>query len=446
MILAGGTFDVTVGKVRPGTYINFLGNSANTVGTVERGTVLLPLLAHDYGPGDTFICLDGSNPDAAVAQLGYSVFDAGNDGMLMIREAMKNAKEVLVYLPAGGSAAETTVGNLTVKAKYAGRRGEDFKVVVEGVPANEPQTYNVFVFLGTMLVFEKRGVSSVAELSGNVSDWVVFEGEGPLSAAAGVNLEGGANATVSDAQISAFLSGSESYQWQTLAWPYEDHLEQVKAKIKYLREEAGMYRKAVCTNFAADYEGIINVTNAVKLADGRELDAYQAAAWVAGADAGAGVAKSLTYKEYQGAVAVVEPKNHAAAVEAIQNGEFFFASSDAGKVVVEYDINSLTASSGKDMSYCKNRILRVFDSFAEAVKLNFPPNKFDNSPAGWIVMEGEGKALLKQFEGTGAIANVDYDTDFLVNRNTSRGDSTYFNVGLQAVDSAEKLYFEIQTR
>ena len=46
----------------------------------------------------------------------------------------------------------------------------------------------------------------------------------------------------------------------------------------------------------------------------------------------------------------------------------------------------------------------------------------------------------------GAITDVDYDNDFLVDRDASHGDETFFNVGLQPVDSAEKLYFTISTR
>ena len=78
--------------------------------------------------------------------------------------------------------------------------------------------------------------------------------------------------------------------------------------------------------------------------------------------------------------------------------------------------------------------------------INFPPNKFDNNATGWDIMEGIGKTILKQFEDAGALKNVDYDNDFTVDRGRSSGDETYFNVGLEAVDSAEKLFFTIKTR
>lgn len=155
----------------------------------------------------------------------------------------------------------------------------------------------------------------------------------------------------------------------------------------------------------------------------------------------------VTYAKYLGAVDIVGGKNHAQAVAAINRGEFFFSFSEAGDVVVEYDINSLvTFDKPKDKTYRKNRVLRVFDTFGESLMRGFPPNKFDNSPTGWDIMEGIGRSLLRQFEDAGALKNVDYDNDFLVDRSASTGDETYFNVALEPVDSAEKLFFTIKTR
>ena len=170
-------------------------------------------------------------------------------------------------------------------------------------------------------------------------------------------------------------------------------------------------------------------------------------AWVAAATAAAKNTQSNTYVEYDGATAVVGAKTHEEAVAAIKNGEFFFSVSEESKVVVEYDINSLVSfKDGKDKSYRKNRVIRVFDTFGEALQLNFPPNKYDNDPDGWDIMEGIGRSLLKKFRDAGAIKNVDLDNDFLVDRELSEGDETYFNVGLEPVDSSEKIYFTVTTR
>lgn len=90
--------------------------------------------------------------------------------------------------------------------------------------------------------------------------------------------------------------------------------------------------------------------------------------------------------------------------------------------------------------------MRVYDSFAEDIKMTFPPNKYSNDETGWLVMEGLGRALLNTYVNDGAISDVSAEEDFYVDQERSIGDQTYFNVGLKAVDSAEKLYFSVSTR
>lgn len=451
--MAGGTFNKLSGKVRPGTYINFESTRQDTIGISERGIVLLPLINHNYGPEKVFITISSSAPDASIAQLGYSVYD-NSPSSLLIREAMKNARDVIVYIPKQGARATGTAGALTGRAKYGGSRGNDLRF---SVVENPVAGFDVTVYLGADIMAEVEGVSTVAELAAVKNDWLDFFGEGALTASPGVKLAGGADGSASNADIAEFLDAAEGQVWNTLAFPLmatgqpEDNvpalLEAVKTKIKYLREQVGKYRKAVVANFEGDYEGLINVTNSVVLNDGTALTPAQVTAWVAGVDAGASNTRSNTYAKYSGAVDIVGGKNHAEAVNAINRGEFFFSFSEAGDVVVEYDINSLiTFDKPKDKTYRKNRVLRVFDTFGESCMLNFPPNKYDNSPTGWDIMEGIGKALLKQFFDAGALKNVDYDNDFKVDRSSSTGDETYFNVGLEPVDSAEKLFFTIKTR
>ena len=451
--MAGGTFEKLAGKVRPGTYINFESTRQDAIGIGERGVVLLPLIGHSYGPEKQFITVSGGSPDENISLLGYSVYD-DNPSMLLIREALKNAKDVIVYIPKQGNRATKTSGELTGTAKYGGTRGNDLRF---SVTANPSDGFDVTVYLGADVVSEYEGLKTIEDLIARSDAWIEFTGTGALTAAAGVNLENGTDGTTVNSDITTFLDDAEAVKWNTMAFPLGDDglgeeddnaalFEAVKTKIKYLREDVGKYRKAVIANFDADYEGIINVTNA-PIVNGTALTAAQATAWVAGIDAAALNTKSNTYAKYSGATGISGVKNHAAAVAAINNGEFFFSYSEEGDVVVEYDINSLvTFDKPKDETYRKNRVLRVFDTFGEAVMLNFPPNKYDNSETGWDIMEGIGKTLLKQFYEAGAIKNVDYDNDFLVDRGASTGDQTYFTVGLEPVDSAEKLFFTIKTR
>ena len=442
--MAGGTFDKSVGKVRPGTYINFEASNQSTLGSSDRGTVLIPLINHSYGPEKEFITISNGSVDSAIDKLGYSVYD-DDPSMLLIREAFKNASTVIVYIAKAGTKATGTGGGLSAQAKYGGSRGNALSY---SVAANPVAGFDVSVYLDGSTVEAFEGVTNVSALVD--SKYITFTAsEGTsLEAVAGVSLTGGTDGTAANSDIAAFLDDMESVNFNTLAFPVteESLLAACVTKIKYLRENVGRGVKAVVPDYKADYEGIINVTNSV-IINGVTLSDAQATAWVAGADASASNVQSNTHKIYVGAESVANAKTHEQAVAAIQNGEFFFSYSENGDVIVEYDINSLTSfTDRKDKSYSKNRVLRVFDSFAESIRLNFPPNKYSNNENGWDIMDGMGRSILKQFFDAGAIRNVDYDSDFAVVRGESKGDSTYFNVGLQPVDSAEKLYFTVKTR
>ncbi|MCD7891606.1 MAG: phage tail sheath family protein [Ruminococcus sp.] len=445
--MAGGTFDKLVGKVRPGTYINFLSTRHDTTGISDRGIVIIPLINHNWGPTGEFISLDCSSPDAAYDKLGYSIYDTdANNQMLLIREAFKKVMTVLVYRINGGTAATATSDPITATVKYKGSRGNSLSFAVV---ANPVSGFDVSVYLDGSKVTEYDSLTTVEELIAEDNPYITFSGTGDLVAIAGVTLSGGEDTEAANADITTFLDSIEGVKFNVLCFPITDSALQAaaKTKIKYMRENIGKGVQVVMPDTASDdYEGVINVTNSVKV-DDVELTNAQACAWVAAATAAAKNTQSNTYVEYEGATEVVGAKSHEDAVEAINNGEFFFSVSEAGAVVIEYDINTLvTFADGKDKTYRKNRVIRVFDTFAESLQVNFPPNKYDNNSVGWDIMEGIGRTILKQFEDAGAITDVDYDNDFLVDRGTSSGDETFFNVGLQPVDSTEKLYFTIATR
>lgn len=379
--------------------------------------------------------------------------------VVVSKEGEEETYTIYVNYPSASAAATVSeeataessgsTNTLTAVAKYGGTRGNQLTVTVD---ANPLGGYDVLIHLNGDKVTEYEGLETVEELIAMDNPYITFIGEGDLGEAAGTTLAGGTDEDVTNADITTFIDAWESVKFNTVCFPFDgDEVKNVKqaalTKIKYMRDSMGKGVQVVIPNAGdMDYEGVINVTNSVSL-DGDDLSVAEACAWVAGATAGASITESLTYIQYAGATAVVDPKSNEEAIAAINDGEFFFSINEDEEVVAEYDINSLvTFEDKKDKSYRKNRVIRVYDTFQEYVQLNFPPNKFDNNSTGWDIMEGIGKTILRIFEDYGAITNVDYDADFLVDREASYDDETYFNVGLQAVDSAEKLYFTITTR
>ena len=438
--MAGGRFDVKSSKTRPGAYINFESTRQNLAGTSQKGIVLIPLINHKYGPSGEFITLTQNSLDKETHKLGYSIYD---DELLLIREAFKLAHTVIVYITKTGTNASITIDGITATAMYGGSRGNDLSY---NVISNPISGFDVNIYLKQNLVESYSKITTISHLAN--SKYIKFTGESEVIANAGSNLKEGTDEVSTNSDITLFLDNLESIKFNTLAFPVTDTTlhEACKTKIKYLRESVGKGVKAVVPDFNADYEGIINVTNSVALGE-KLLTNAQACAYVAAADASALSTQSNTYAPYVGATDIVNAKTNEVAILAIQNGELFFSKSPHGDIVIEYDINSLTTFTNlKDKTYSKNRVLRVFDTFAESLQLSFPPNKFDNSPTGFDIVEGIGKTILKEFYEMGAIKNVNYDSDFIVDREKSTDDEIYFYAGLEPVDSAEKLYFTIKTR
>lgn len=443
--MAGGNFNKQVGKIRPGTYVNYESARLDMIKLSERGIVIMPL-SLTWGPVKEFVTITNGAPDGQFSQIGYSIYENDPKGnMLFIREALKMAQKVIVYRLAGGAKAAATVGGLTATAVYEGTRGNSLRLVIE---TNPVAGFDVTVYLDTTVVFEQAGATTIGSLEGN--EWVKWSGtpDTTLTATAGITLTGGSDTDKTNADVTSFLDASEVVVWNTMCFPFTDATLRtaLKTKIKYFRDDVGKKVAAVAPQFEGNYEGIIGVDNGVVLTDGAEISATQACAWVAAADAAATNTKSNTYLSYDGAADVLGKKTNEQTIDSINKGLFFFSAIN-GSVVVEYDINTLkdfTPPKSKD--YRKNRVRRVLDTFDESLQLNFPPNKFDNSPDGWDLMESLGKQILISFREAGAIKDVDLDADFLVDRAASVGDETYFNVGIAPVDSAEKLYFTVRTR
>lgn len=446
--MAGGTFDPMVKKVRPGTYINFYTENVESVGASERGITVIPLIDHDYGPSGEFIKLTNASPDTEMAKLGYSVYDTE---LLLLREAFKCANTVYAYVINGSTAKATaTGGGIKVTAKYAGTRGNSFKY---SIAANTVNGFDICVYLDTDIVSEYTGIENPAkliEIEDPYVDFATVEGSSAFTETAATSLSGGADVKATNAKYTAFLDDLESIYFNSFAFPVSgndaDSLKAaMKTKVIYLVESCGKRIHAAVPDYACDCQYIINVTNGVKLSD-TDIDNVKACAFVAALYAGTSYTESNTYTAYEGAVEVLNKKTNEQAIAAINNGEFFFTFSEQGSVVVESDINSLTTfANGVDSSYSKNRVQRVFDTVNSLLQNNFPPNKYDNDETGWDIMEGIGAGILKSLENEGAIKNVDTDSDFLVDRSASAKDYTYFNVYIQPVDSAEKLYFKVKT-
>ncbi len=435
--MAGGSW-TTQNKVRPGAYINFK-SEGSTLGTMsDRGIITLPL-ALSWGPVKEVIELTPTTN--LMETLGYGLLDSE---LLLIKEAFKRASKVLIYRVNGGTKATKVSGDLTVIAKYEGVRGNDITVVIEE-DVDTPGTFIVSTYLVGIKVVEQLG-TTIESLENNA--YVEFSGTGVLVANAGIVLDSGTDNTATSQDYMDYFSAVEVEEWNTMALPVDDNT--IKSAcvsfINRLRNDEGKKVQAVLPEYAiADNEGIISIKNGVILTDGTVIDKVKATAWVAGTTAGAAINESNTYTTYYDSYDVDIKHTNTQIIEALNNGELFFTQKD-GKAIVEQDINTLisfTADKGKQ--FRKNRVIRVLDSIGNDIQRIFGDyyiGKVDNTADGRNLFKAEVIKYLESLQGINAIQNFDAGTDVVVNKGTEI-DTIVVDVGIQPVDSMEKLYMTV---
>lgn len=408
--MAGGTFLVQ-NKVRPGVYINF--NSVyKAVGTIgERGKVLLPI-SLPFGPCGKAVEVTADSD--VVALFGLK---SDSEELLLLREAAKRAKTVLVWRLNGGEKAGCTAENMTITAKYAGSLGNRISVqVTEG---------QVKVFLNG-----EEAADDLVEISGELSNGSFV-------------LQGGSDG---EEDWEGFFKAALTLEFNTMAIPCEETAvkEAAVACIRRMREDEGIKVQAVVAQMDADYEGIISVENGVVLQGGRELSAAETTAYAAGMTAGSEVNQSNTYGVYEGAVDVTEHYTNSQVEALLKMGRMVFLKKGS-KVVIEQDINSFVSVTGdKGRAFQKNRLIRVLDQIGNDVKEIFTTayiGKVHNNMDGRRLLQAELLRYLQNLEQIGAVANV--QTEDIVVTSGENADSVVVALLVQPVDSMEKLYMTV---
>ncbi|KOP70988.1 phage tail sheath family protein [Cytobacillus solani] len=438
--MAGGTY-TAMNKVRPGVYINFESEPKPLGSLGERGIVTFALPLSWGVEKEVFEVEAGEN---VRAKLGYSITDPE---LLLIREALKRAKKVLLYRLNEGIKATATADTLTITAKYSGVRGNDITIAVQK-NIDDATKYDVQTLVEGAEM-DLQTVESIEQLISN--DWVTFSGTGNLAETAGISLANGSEGTATNQDHLDYLSAIEVFEFNTIGLTAADTMLKslYSSFVNRLRNDEGVKVQLVVENYPiADGEGVISVKNGVILSDGTALSANQAVAWVAGATAAADVNDSLTYQAYDDAVDA-EPRYTNSQIEAaLKNGEFVFVQSN-GLAMVEQDINTLksfTPKKGKHFS--KNRVIRVLDGINQDIKRIFEKfyiGKVDNNADGRNLLRNELNNYLLMLQNLNAIQNFDAQKDVTIQAG-SDSDSVYVEVHVQPVDSIEKIYMKVQVK
>mgnify|MGYP000869223652 CR=1 FL=1 len=435
MPIGGGNFTLQ-NKVLPGAYINFVSASGG-VAAGSRGVASLPVEL-SWGAEGAIIKMDaGDFNKQAMTVFGY---DATAPELLLIREAFKRAKTLLVYRANGGGVKATkTIGGVTVTAKYSGTRGNVIRVAVL---ANTDSSFDVVTYLDTTEM-DRQTVTKADELVAN--DFVTF-GSGSLTEAVATALESGTDGTANGASYSKYLAAVEVEQFNTLCYPGTDTETKglFVAFTKRLRDDEGKKITCVLADQKADYEGIISVKNGVVLESGETLPADKAVAWVCGATAAAEINQSLTNTAYDGAVDVDIKYTKSQYEAAIKAGEFvFYGENQQARVLT--DINSLTTfAGGKTADWTSNRLICVLDGWANDVARIFGASYIGlitNNDTGRQLFKADLVSLANQYQDVEAISDFD-SADIEIAQGNGKRDVSVV-CALKPNDSMEKLYMTV---
>jgi len=472
--MAGSVFQVGEQKIRPGVYVRVTNIGEPPEAIIPQG-IVAALFQASWGPLGQVTYLE--NADAVTATFGSSgTIDAA-------LEAFRGGcRRVVGYrLGSGGAKAAITLKDtaatpanvVTITAKYEGVRGNDFKVTVRDslidTTKRELLLYEGVTLLQTITFAKGTGEPQALVDAVNTSNspyitaTKVVDGSRTLATVTQQALTGGQDPTVDGASYSAGLSAIEAIDWNVLAVDTEDtathavvktYIDRVRNEGKRVLAVVGeptsvpLVPLAMRLANARDFNdpAIIYVANGFKGADGVVREGYKAAARVAGMVAAAQITESLTHYVVRGATELVGALTNAEIEQAINSGALVFTMSAQKQVHIEYGINTfVTPTADMDAGWKKIRRVRTRDNLMDRIAGTWDPliGKINNSPDGRATLIAAAQGIINRMIAEGALLQGYIFED---PNNPPVGDSAWFVVQVDDLDSAEKVYITFQFR
>lgn len=472
--MAGSVFQVGEQKIRPGVYVRVTSIGEPQEAIVPQGTVAA-LFRASWGPLAVNTIIE--NADDATAKYG----SAGT--VDMVSEAFRGGcRRVLGFrLGTGGARAARTLqdtagtpaNTVTITTRHEGIRGNDFRLTIRDTLANPTTLRELLLHEGATLlqtVTFAKGSGGVGEpqalvdaINDSNSPFItatrIAAGDNILAAVAQVALTAGADPTVTGTNYSTGLTAVEPLDWNVLAVDAIDaptHAT-VQTYINRVRNEGKRVLAAVgepvsvalatrmANARAFNDPAIVYVANGFVGADGAR-DGYRAAARVAGMIAGAQITDSLTHAAVRNATDLAGALTNAEVEQAITSGALVFTLSAQRQVQVEYGINTfITVTATMDIGWRKIRRVRTRDNLMTRIAATWDPliGKINNSPDGRATLIASAQGIINRMVAEGALLQgIIYEDP----NNPPVGDSAWFIVQIDDLDSIEKVYINFAFR
>lgn len=464
-----GVFTIGETKARPGVYTRY----ENAGGTPLAGAINgigAAVIKANWGPLNQLIELDGANAVAAVFGTALTV------DTITEMFAGGCAKVKAVRAGTGGTAAVITLKDglaanaVTITAKYVGDRA--FSVTIRDSLLNSEKR-ECIIYAGTT-EFEKveftKGAAGDGEPAALVAAFTnsknftaakVADGNKVLADVAQSAMTPGANPNVTTAEYSAAFNILEAGKWNVLCVDTEETT--VHALIQpfiqriYLAGATSMAcvaeTKAVeletrMTHAAAfNDEKMHYVLNPAYDASGKLYDGYKLAARIGGMIAAVASNTSLTHTVVNGFTTLAEPLTNSQIEKALAKGCLVLTVNASDQIWIESAINTLVTPSGnQDAGWKKIRRTKTRFELMDRIVATTDPliGKVNNDSDGRATFIAAAQGVVNAMIGEKKLlpGGMVYEDQ----QNPPAGDSAWFIIAVDDIDSIEKAYLAFKFR
>lgn len=455
-------------KIRPGVYQRHTNVGFDTPTGAQDGICAIPVKA-SWGPLGKVI----RNNTASELTKNYGAGEYGAGYTVPAAEAMFKGGASIVYtyrLGTGGTAAKLDMNGLTVTAKYVGKM--PISVAVQE-KLGDTSRKQFLVYAGTTQVekFEfaagtGEGAALIAAVSSN---YVVLSAETapetvPVLAVASGALTGGVDPTVTNADYSAAFAALEPFYYNTIALDVDDdenmtlslllqsYLDNAyqlgKLGIAVVGEKTTVAFATRCKHARAFNDAKVVFLGGGYMAGTENKDGVMAICYTAGVIASTPTNQGITRAVITGATELCESLTYAQYEDAILAGMLMVSMSPDGSIWYDSAINTLTSPEPGTQDDGWKKIRRTKVRF-ELI------NRLDNvlqPKIGRVSANSDGVADIVQAGQRILDAMVTEDklatgaTFYADPANPLAGDSAWFIIQADDLDSLEKIYLQYQFR
>lgn len=457
-------------KKRPGVYQRHTNTGFNETTGAQDGICAIPIRSA-WGPLGKVV----KNTHASELEKNYGSGTYGTNYTVPAAAAMFNGGASVVYtyrLGTGGTAASKELAEgLTATAKYPGTMAISLAVQEKIGDKTKKQ---LLVYAGTALVEtwefaadgKTEGANLIAAVAG--SGYITVAGEAttvPVMAVASGALSGGADPTVTNEEYSKAFAALEARYYNTIALDVNDDENMTLSLLlqSYMANASKLGKLGMAVvgekttvDFAdrCAHATAFNDAKVVYLGGGyktgsEDKDGVMAICYTAGVIASTPSNQGITHAVVTGATDLCESLTYAQYEQAIESGMLMLSVSPDGTIWYDSGINTLITpdESTQDAGWKKIRRAKVRFELIDRLDRVLSPKvgrvSADSDGIADIVQTGQRVLdAMANNEGKlmpGAIFAEDP-------ANPYNGDSAWFIIQADDVDSLEKIYLQYQFR